>query len=101
MKQGDWYLSETRQWEKIISVYDEKCHGSYPPLEPEERVAIVPNIGNSEQHVALITAAPDLLDALQDIFLDCMACDFQDEFLATNVGKKARAAINKATGEKK
>ncbi len=67
MKQGDWYLSETRRYEKIICVYDEKCHASYPPLAVEECVATVPNLENSAQYVALITAAPDLLAALQGL----------------------------------
>jgi len=46
----------------------------------------------------LIAAAPDLLEALQDLFIDCMACDYNDGFNTSPLAKKVRAAIAKATG---
>jgi len=46
----------------------------------------------------LESAAPDLLEALQDLFIDCMACDYNDGFNTSPLAKKVRAAIAKATG---
>jgi len=46
----------------------------------------------------LCAAAPDLLEALQDLFIDCMACDYNDGFNTSPLAKKVRAAIAKATG---
>ena len=52
----------------------------------------------AKANARLIAAAPDLLEALQDLFIDCMACDYNDGFNTSPLAKKVRAAIAKATG---
>ena len=95
-KNGDWYKSDDDYWTATISVYDDRLHDGIIRQEREQRIASIPNgiDDDSVRIVNLICAAPDLLEALQDLFhsfemADAIECD---------IGRKARAAIAKATG---
>jgi len=99
-KNGDWYKSDDDYWTATISVYDDRLHDGIIRQEREQRIASIPNgiDDDSVRIVNLICAAPDLLEALQDLFIDCMACDYNDGFNTSPLAKKVRAAIAKATG---
>ena len=49
----------------------------------------------------LMIAAPDLLKALQSLYMDDMTHDYDDFFNKSELADKARAAIAKATGASK
>jgi len=86
--EGPW------EWDANVWDYDPEQEAPWLVSAGNDKV-LFGQIGcTSEANARLIAAAPDLLEALQDLFhsfemADAIECD---------IGRKARAAIAKATG---
>jgi len=78
--------------------YYEKIGNQHIVWSDNSRIVSLSMNDDAESNARLIAAAPDLLEALQDLFIDCMACDYNDGFNTSPLAKKVRAAIAKATG---
>jgi len=79
--------------------YYEKIGNQHIVWSDNSRIVSLSMNDDAESNARLIAAAPDLLEALQDLFIDCMACDYNDGFNTSPLAKKVRAAIAKATGD--
>jgi hypothetical protein len=83
------------------------CGGDDWPYEPvrkgEETIAVCPkqdvHAGSHTANARLISAAPDLLEALQNIVKSLAEQDDEGLIEHAEPMQKARAAIRKATGE--
>lgn len=99
--QGPWTAKHVTG--NNFAVQEFRIRSDFTPIFNKDRHAIDgANVFCSPEDAKLIAAAPDLLEALQDLFgasmVHCMMGDGKDDQIEAIA--KARAAVAKATGER-